>query len=322
MHADEFYRWRKADWEKLTGLLDRCQNGEGRLSPDQVHELGQLYRQATSDLALAQRDFPENRVTVYLNQLVARAHAIVYRSEPMALRRIWNFITTGYPRAYRQVWPFMLASFLLLLLPALAAGFSTAYNPQAARWLLPAEVQQLIPMIQRGDLWTNIPINERPYASSFIMQNNIRVSFMVFGFGVLAGVYTAWMLIFNGLLLGGLLGLTAHYGIGFDLATFVIGHGVVELSVIFIAGGAGLTLGWAMIHPGLLSRRDALVQAAQHAVRLVSGCVPLLMFAGTIEGFISPAENIPWPVKWGIGILSGLALHGYLLLAGREKKTG
>jgi uncharacterized membrane protein SpoIIM required for sporulation len=117
--------------------------------------------------------------------------------------------------------------------------------------------------------------------------------------------------------------LTAHYGVGFELWSFVIGHGVIELSVIFIAGGAGLMLGWAVIHPGLLRRRDALAIAARKAVRLVIGCVPLLVRAGLIEGLISPAESIPWAAKWVLGLGSGLLLYSYLLLAGRKgEKTG
>jgi uncharacterized membrane protein SpoIIM required for sporulation len=109
-----------------------------------------------------------------------------------------------------------------------------------------------------------------------------------------------------------------YYGMAFDLWTFVIGHGMIELSVIIIAGGAGLSLGWAVIHPGLLRRRDALKQAALRSVRLLVGCVPLLVIAGTIEGFISPAENILWQFKWLVGLSTGALLHAYLLLAGRR----
>jgi uncharacterized membrane protein SpoIIM required for sporulation len=94
---------------------------------------------------------------------------------------------------------------------------------------------------------------------------------------------------------------------------------VVELSVIAIAGGAGLALGWAVVRPGLLRRRDALATAARKSVRLIVGCVPLLALAGLIEGFISPAESIPWPTKWGVGLVSGILLYSYLLLAGRER---
>jgi uncharacterized membrane protein SpoIIM required for sporulation len=320
MRVDQFYESRQADWKALTELLDRSQGGIHRFSPEDIDALGRLYRAATSDLALAQRDFPGHRVTMYLNQLVARAHAVVYRGEPMARNRLMRFATAGFPRAYRQTLPFTLIAALLFILPALAAGLSAAWQPEAARWLLPARVQRLISVIEKRELWTEIAIKDRPYASSFIMRNNVQVAFLAFSSGILAGLPTVWIMILNGLIIGGVTGLTAHYGIGFDLWTFVIGHGIIELSVIFIAGGSGLMLGWAVIQPGLLSRRDALTIAARRAVRLVIGCVPLLVVAGLIEGFVSPAEAIPWPVKWGVGLGSGLLLYGYLLLAGRKKK--
>ena len=100
--------------------------------------------------------------------------------------------------------------------------------------------------------------------------------------------------------------------------------GLVEtrrVSVIAIAGGTGLMLGWSILHPGLLSRRDSLTLAARKAIKLLMGCLPLLVVAGLIEGFISPAEGIPWQVKWGFGITSGILLHGYLLWAGRDRGT-
>jgi uncharacterized membrane protein SpoIIM required for sporulation len=181
-------------------------------------------------------------------------------------------------------------------------------------------MQSLIPIIQEKELWVDIPVADRPYASSFIMTNNIRVSFLAFGSGVTGGLLTLWILVQNGLMLGGLLGVTTYYGVGFELATFVIGHGVIELSVIFIAGGSGLMLGWALLRPGLMRRRDALMIAAQKSIWLLTGAVPFLVVAGLIEGFISPAETIPWPVKWAVGIGSGILFYGYLLLGGREKK--
>ena len=143
---------------------------------------------------------------------------------------------------------------------------------------------------------------------------------MAFAGGVSGGLLTVYALVMNGLILGGLLGLTSHYGIGMDLATFVIGHGVIELSVIFIAGGSGLMLGWALLRPGLMRRRDALAQAARKAVQLLGGAIPLLVIAGSIEGFISPSETIPMEVKWSVGIVSGILLYSYLFFAGREKR--
>lgn len=319
MTPQELYAARRAEWQALSSLLDRSQPGIKRLSPDEINQLGRLYRAATSDLALAQRDFPEDRVTVYLNQLVARAHATIYQGEPLAFSRIRHFVTTGFPQTFRQTLPFFVAAALLFIIPAVIVGLVTAWNPPAARALLPPGVQALIPQIEEQQLWTDIPVEERPYASAFIMQNNIRVAFMAFGGGVLAGLLTLYIMVTNGVLIGGLTGLTAHHGVGFELWTFVIGHGVIELSVIFMAGGAGLMLGWAILRPGLLRRRDALALAARQAVVLVIGAVPLLILAGTIEGFISPNEMLPWPVKWGVGVVSGGLLYGYLFLAGRRR---
>lgn len=318
MNAEQFYNRRREEWQSLGDLLDKSEKQLKRLSPDEVATLSRLYRAAAADLALAQRDFPQHRVTQYLNQLVARAHAVIYQGEPLALNRIRRFVTAGFPRTYRHTFPFILAAALLFILPGVLTGLVTNWNPDASSWLLPPQVQELIPLIEEQQLWTDIPVEERPYTSAFIMRNNIQVVFLAFAGGILAGLLTLYIMILNGLLIGGLTGLTAHYGVGFELWTFVIGHGVLELSVIFIGGGAGLMLGWAILQPGLLRRRDALAQAARTAVRLIIGSVPLLVLAGMIEGFISPNEALPWPVKWAVGLGSGFLLYTYLFLSGRE----
>jgi uncharacterized membrane protein SpoIIM required for sporulation len=96
----------------------------------------------------------------------------------------------------------------------------------------------------------------------------------------------------------------------------VAGHGVIELSVVFMAGGAGLKMGWAILHPGALPRRDALILATRQALALAGGAVPLLMVAGLIEAFISPLFN---PVYSAIAaVASGVLMCGWLLLGGRR----
>jgi uncharacterized membrane protein SpoIIM required for sporulation len=321
MNVDKFYQSRRKEWELLSHLLDSGQRDIQRLSPKDVEMLASLYREASSDLALAKRDFPNHQVTRYLNQLVARAHALLYQGEPLAFRRLWDFVAAGFPRLFRETAVFTLAAFLMFAVPALVAGIGIALDTDRAQWLLPEGAQRLIPIVEDRSLWIDIPIEKRPYASSFIMQNNIQVSFLAFGSGITGGIFTFYILVNNGLMLGGLLGLTSQYGVGWDLANFVIGHGVIELSVIFMAGGSGLMIGWAILRPGLMRRRDALALAARKAVWLLSGAAPMLVVAGIIEGFISPSETIPPPVKWAVGIGSGILLYSYLLLAGREKKA-
>jgi uncharacterized membrane protein SpoIIM required for sporulation len=320
MRPNQLLEARQKEWQRLDELVTRSQSSIQRLSPAEVREMGRLYRAVSSDLALAQRDFPGHRVTLFLNQLVGRAHAIIYRGRPMVRSQARRFFTHDFPRTFRELGPFILVAACFFVIPALLAGLIIFFDPQAAEWLLPGELQSILSGLEDQTLWTDIPVNERPYTSTFIMQNNIQVSIIAFAGGVLAGIPTAWILMFNGLILGGLTGLTANYGLAFGLWTFVIGHGVIELSVIFMAGGAGLSLGWAVFRPGLLSRRDALMLAARKTIILILGGVLLLVIAGLIEGFISPAEGLPWPVKWLVGISSGIALYSYLMLAGRDDK--
>jgi uncharacterized membrane protein SpoIIM required for sporulation len=322
MRTDEFYQSRKSDWEALSHLLDQSQKDMHGLSESQVQDLARLYRAVTSDLALAKRDFPRNEITAYLNQLVARAHAVVYRSEPLALKRLWTFAATSFPRLFRETWIFTFIAAMLFIIPAITSGIATYVRPESATLLLPPGAHRLIGIVEDKELWIDIPVEERPYASAFIMQNNIQVSFLAFASGLTAGLLTLWVLFLNGLMIGTLTGLTAYHGIGFELRTFVIGHGVVELSVIFMAGGSGLMLGWAILKPGLLRRKDSLAQAARKAVYLLLGAVPWLVIAGIIEGFVSPNENIAIPVKWIVGIVSGILLYSYLLLAGRRRVKG
>src|SRR5919206_536584 len=109
-------------------------------------------------------------------------------------------------------------------------------------------------------------------------------------------------------------------GYGHELLTFMSAHGVIELTCIFIAGGAGMLFGTALLFPGDIPRFDNLRLRGREAAQLITGCVPLLAVAGTIEGFISPA-TIPDSMKFSVAAVTGVALYSYLLLAGRGEGT-
>ena len=318
MNVDEFVRTRQSTWQRLSDMLDGLQRGRlSQLSVSELEELGRLYRAATSDLAIARRDYPDHRVAIYLNQLVGRAHHRVYRGEALELRRVTRFFLGGFPRLFRQTGGYT-ALAAALFLSAAAVGYILVYiNPDLAEQLLPGQMQNLIPLIKRGEMWTDVPAQMRSITSSFIMTNNIQVAFLAFAGGVLCGLLSGYVLLFNGLILGVVGALCHRYGLALPLWSFVLPHGVIELSVIFIAGGSGLMLGHALLSPGLHRRRDALAQAAQKAVRLIIGSVPLLVIAGIIEGFVSPSGLHPWG-KIGVGLLAGAGLYGYLLLVGRK----
>lgn len=313
---NDFIKLREKDWQRLEALIQKSK-GRNRLNVVEARELGILYRAITSDLALARRDYSRQRVTVYLNQLLTRTHSFIYQQDVSDFRQLLRYFTHSIPQAFRQTGIFTLLAFLLFLIPGVI-GFRLAYtNPDVAE---PLEIAHLREILADQETWTDIPVQDRPYASTFIMSNNIRVAILAFGGGVGVGLFSLYVLAFNGLIIGGVLGLAVHYGMGMELLEFIIGHGVVELSIIFMSGGAGLQLGWAILNPGPYSRKDALGLAARRAVTLAVLAIPMLIIAGLIEGFISPSDQ-PFTLKAVVGVGTGVLLYSYLLLAGREKST-
>jgi uncharacterized membrane protein SpoIIM required for sporulation len=320
MLAEDFITTKKPNWERLTAILNKSQlGGLAALSADELNELGRLYRSATSDLAVARRDFAGHRVADYLNGLVARAHGAVYQSRAARGRGIVEFFTLVFPRTFRATWGYTLASFLMFLLPALASFYVAYRDPAAGAALMPGIEDRIQDIRDKHEWWKSINEDGRAASASFIMTNNIQVSILAFAGGALLGVFTLYLLAQNGLMLGIIAGASQALGFSANLWGFVAAHGMIELSVIFIAGGAGLQLGWSVIRPGLLTRRAALVVAARRAAQLLLGCIPLLVIAGTIEGFISPSD-LPLAAKLVVSLTSGIFLYGYLLIAGRERK--
>jgi uncharacterized membrane protein SpoIIM required for sporulation len=316
MSVNDFIKLREKDWARLQVLIDK-HKGREALTAVEVQELGTLYRAVTSDLALARRDYTGQKVSLFLNQLLTRAHSYIYQQDVSDWRQIPRYFTRTLPQTFRQTWFFTLIAFLLFAVPAVVSYRLAYINPDIAE---PLDLVFIRETLADNVTWTDIPVEQRPYASAFIMSNNIRVAILAFGGGITFGLFTLYMLISNGLVIGAVLGLAAHYGMSQTLVEFIIGHGVIELSVIFIAGGAGLQLGWALFNPGPYTRRDALGIAARRAVYLVIAAVPLLVIAGLIEGFISPSDA-SFAVSVAVGLISGAILYGYLLLTGREPRA-
>jgi uncharacterized membrane protein SpoIIM required for sporulation len=199
-------------------------------------------------------------------------------------------------------------------------GFlGTKYDPEFSELVgVPPAFRELY--VENKVHWWEDLNEANQIGASRIMTNNVQVTIYTFALGALFGVGTLYSLAFNGATNAAVLALTYRAGYGNELLTFMVGHGVIELSCIFIAGGAGLLIGTALLVPGDLSRADALKSRGKEAIRLMMGVAVLLVIAGIIEGFVSPAPIRP-TIKFSIAAITGLALYSYLLLAGRDTAT-
>lgn len=311
--ADRLIVRRRNEWARLEALL--AERG-GADSAVRTEELGWRYREASADLALARRAFPTDPATRYLNDLVERAHRKLYRGQQHGVRAIGQFYRETFPRLFRETYRYTVAAFVTVLVGFALAYIATFVRPSLAESFVPGG-SGVIETIKEGRTWFDTPPTERPFVSSFIMTNNIRVSLLCFAGGVLLGIPTIFVLLQNGLQLGSIAGLTQVYGIHGALWSFVAAHGFLELSVIFISGGAGLRVARGIIRPGLLSRRESIAIAGRSATLIACGCVPFLVVAGTLEGFVSPS-GLPAGVKLAIGLMTAIALYSYLICAGRD----
>src|SRR5215210_2420145 len=309
---ERFVGERQGDWSRLEALLTRVQTGQLRaLSADDLEEMTRLYRLAASDLARARRDFPGDRVVSYLNRLVSSSYSEVYSTAGFSWKEVGRWYAVGFPRLFRATAGYYLLAALLFFGTGILSFVATLTYFPSAQVLLPANAYQSVASYaERGELWTEIPGARRSFAAATIMTNNIQVAILAFAGGMLLGLGTALILLYNGIQLGAIFGIVTHYGLGFRLLSFVSGHGVIELSVICLAGGAGLMLADAIVRPGMLTRGESLRLAAQRAMQLLLGGASLLIIAGTIEGFLSPSDLPDW-VKFATGAATGVLLYGY-----------
>jgi uncharacterized membrane protein SpoIIM required for sporulation len=224
-----------------------------------------LYRRTAGDLAIAARDFPAHPVSEYLNGLVARAHPLLYRGPSPKLGRVLDFYAVGLPRAVRAARAYLLASAGLFLLGAVAGWLTVLLRPDLVATLVPPQV---LDGLSQGHLGNDLLRQQAPAVAAFIIQNNVFVSLACLAGGIGLGLPTAFMLATNGWTLG-TLGAAVHQA-GFDARfwALIVPHGAIELSVIAIAGAAGLMIGDSLLRPGLLRRTDALTRAAQRALVL------------------------------------------------------
>ena len=282
--------------------------GLGQLSRAELQQMALLYRQVAADLSVLRRDSTSRTYALHVNQLLARAHHIIYSGRKTNLATLVHFLKDEYPAIFQRQIGYVLAAVLVSVAWGLLGAALTSARPQFMRHFVGP---QMIATMERHEMWTHSIVGVAPMATSQIMTNNLSVSFVTFAGGIVFGLGTFFYLFVNGMMLG-VIGAACHqYGMSVPLWSFVAAHGSLELPSILIAGGAGFRLGHAMLFPGALRWKDSVARGGIEATQLVSGIIPLLVVAGCLEGFFSPSSAPVW-LKFTVGGLLFTLLNLWL----------
>ena len=313
--AERFVAKKREGWEQFRHTATRMErSGVGALGPGEIPEFAAQYREVAADLARARTYQVDPRVIAYLERIVSAGHNALYRTRGKERTPLPHYLLRDFPAAVVQSWQYVLLAFLLFTVPAVVGYVMIRERPALAEEIVsPGMVARAEEAGQReleGRTYAQEGRATRPAVAALIITNNINVSFGVFAGGLTAGLLTAWLLFYNGMLLGLSLGLFHNYNALGYLVVFVAGHGVLELTAIFISAGAGFRLAKALIAPGDRTRKDALIVEGRIAARMIGAVVTLLAIAGTIEGLLS-TSNAPAIWKYGVSAATTVLLVLY-----------
>ena len=314
---ERFLAKKRDGWEAFRAIAVRMErSGVGALGPGEIPAFAAQYREVAADLARARTYQLDPRVIAYLERVVSAGHNALYRARGKQGTPFVHYLLRDFPAAVVESWQYVVLAFLLFTIPALVGYTMIRQQPTLADDLVSpvmvSRAEQAAERQEEGRGYAEAGAEERPVIAAAIMTNNIQVSFGVFVGGITGGILTAWLLFTNGMMLGLGMGLFKNYGALPYLVTFVAGHGILELTAIFISAGAGFRLTKALIAPGDRTRRDALVVEGKIAARMLGAVVTLLAIAGAIEGLLSASDA---PAIWKYGVSAATAAFLVLYLA-------
>ncbi len=313
MDLDAFTAVHGPEWDRLEQLLRRR-----RLNAVEADELVDLYQRAATHLSVVRSAAPDPAVAARLSRLVAQARSAVTGGGEPWTRELARFTLVSFPAAvYRARWAALAAAaFTVAVAVAVGAWVATSAPVQAAI-ARQTDVQSLVNKDFAG-YYTEYD------AGSFaarVWTNNAWVAALCVAFGV-TGVAVVFVLFQNALNVGLIGGIMAANGKLGEFFGFILPHGLLELTAVFVAAGAGLRLFWAWVDPGPLPRARAMAREGRSMVTVALGLVVVLLVSGVVEAFVTPS-GWPTPVRLAIGAAVWLAFLAYVaVLGGRAVRAG
>ncbi len=308
MREASFVKQNKEKWIGFENALDN----NAKINPD---DLASYYIQLTNDLSYAQTYYPGSKTLLYLNSLASQAHQKIYTTKKESKNKIISFWRDEFPLFFYQYHKTLLYAFLIFMSAVIIGAISTLNDDSFVRLILgDAYVNMTIENIENGEPMAVYKSGSNIGSFLGITINNIRVAIIAFAFGVLFSVGTIWILFSNGIMLGAFITFFYNYGILEKTSTVWL-HGTIEISVIVIAGCAGLVMGNSFLFPKTFSRRIAFMKGAKDGLKIVVSTIPFFIIAGFIEGFITRyGEQMPWFIAYGIILISLFVIAYYYII--------
>ena len=311
---DHYVHANNAEWLRLEELVERAQKRRRRLPASELDELVMRYQRASAHLAHVRTTYGDPEVTRRLTRVVAGARAVIYGDQARAGGALRSFFVSTFPAAVWATRTQILISALALIVPAVVVGAWIANSDAALEASGPAALREAYIEEDFEAYYSSDPAAQ--FATD-VLVNNIQVSFLAFVIGIAFAVPTILILAFNGANVGVAAGLFYAAGQEAKFWGLILPHGLLEISAIVVAGGAGLKMGWSIINPGDRTRVDALIDEAKRAASIIMGLIVVFVVAGLIEGFVTPSP-LSTAMRISIGATACVAFWAYVFLLGPQ----
>ncbi len=307
----------KKDWDELEYLVTQGRKSIHRLSPADRERLDVLYRRTTVHLARASSLTRDQQLVGYLNGLTAAAHSLIYLPPRGRLFGDFvRFLTEGFGRVIARNWKQHTISAALVIGGAIIGYIAAVSDPLLAHAVWPPQDvrqpgssrEQLLGVLRAGREQEQ---GAKFLFASFLFQHNLKVGFLAMATGILASVPTVFLMLLNGMLLGGFVAIHHQAGVYSEMWAWILPHGITEIGAIILCGGVGLMLGQAVVHPGLRSQKEALLHAGREGGLICLGVAGMLIAAAIIESYVRQSH---WSTATRLGFAAATGLFWILYI--------
>ncbi|MFD1063520.1 stage II sporulation protein M [Winogradskyella litorisediminis] len=309
MREAAFVKQNKDKWLEFESVL----SNKTHIDPDLLSD---IYIELTDHLSYAKTFYTSSNTERYLNQLATKAHQRIYKTKKESKNRLISFFKTEFPLMFRQHHRELLIAFLTFAFFVFVGAYSTASDDDFVRTfgLSDGYVNMTLENIEKGDPMAVYKEQGEFHMFLGITLNNIKVALMAFGYGILFGVGSLYIMLRNGIMLGSFQYFFYEQGLLWESARTIWIHGTIEISVIVIAGCAGLVMGNGMLFTGTYTRLESFKRGVKNGLKILISTIPFFIIAGFLEGFVTRHTEMPdWLAILIIGSSLALILFYYVI---------